>query len=154
MAHYRLDFVVSSPAHSATFLDFSSNGRFLVVGDRASPSLHIFDQLAGFHATISFIAPAEPTAVVWETSKTLYVGFGDGRFIHYRIDLRERRLVEGTKNNYFRGAFPVTAMALDSESKTLVLSVGPEVLAFRRVHNTSTSHFRLLKDWEQQTDDT
>jgi hypothetical protein len=138
MVHYKLDFTVSSPAGSATFLDFSLNGRFLVVGDCDPPSLHILDQLAGFHPTISFITPAEPTALVWETSKAFYVGFEDGRFTHYRINLSERRLVEGTTNNFFRGAFPMTAMALDSESKTLVLSVGPEVFAFRRVHNTST----------------
>ena len=30
-------------------------------------------------------------------------------------------------NHMFRGAFPITAMALDAESKMLVLSVGPSV---------------------------
>jgi len=100
-------------------------------------SLFILDRLAGFHPTISSVTPTEPTALVWETSKAFYVGLGDGRFIYYEIDLRGKRLAEGPMNSLFRGAFPVTAMALSAEAETLVLSVGLEVLAFRRIHATS-----------------
>ena len=44
--------------------------------------------------------------------------------------LRNGKLVQGVTNHSFRGVFPITPMALDTESKTLVLSVGPEVFAF------------------------
>lgn len=137
MRHYELNFTISSPGGSATFVEFSPNGRFLVVGDQLFSSLYIFDRLAGFHPTISDAIPAEPTALVWENSKEFYVGLSDGRFIHYRVDLGGNSLVQGVANNTFYGGFPVTAIALDAESRTLVLSVGPDVFAFRRIHGTS-----------------
>ena len=146
MSQYKLDFTVSSPVHSVAFLDFSSNGRFLAVGGWGPASLHVLDRLTGFHPIVSSITPAKPTALVWETSKTFYVGFEDGRFVYYRIDLAENRLVAGVMNDFFHGAFPITAMALDAESETLVLSVGPEIFLFRRVHITGTS---LPMDWGQ-----
>lgn len=146
MSQYELDFTISSPADSVAFLDFSSNGRFLAVGGRGPASLHVLDRLTGFHPIVSSITPAEPTAIVWETSKTFYVGFEDGRFADYRIDLAENRLVAGITNNFFHGAFPITAMALDAEFETLVLSVGPEICMFRRVHVTGTS---LPMGWGQ-----
>lgn len=149
MSQYELDSVVSSPVGPTTFLDFSSNGRFLVVGGQDPTSLHVLDRLAGFHPMVSFVTPAEPTALVWETPKTFYAGFRDGRFVHYRIDLGENRLVAGATNNFFHGSFPITAMALDAESETLVLSVGPEIFMFRRILATSTS---IPMDWERQAD--
>jgi len=136
MIHYNLNFTISSPGGSTTFMEFSPNGRFIAVGDQEMSSLFILDRLTGFHPTISSITPTEPTALVWETSKAFYVGLRNGRFIHYEIDLRGNRLVEGPTNSFFHGAFPVTAMALDAEAKTLVLSVGPEVFAFRRIQAT------------------
>ena len=121
-------------------MEFSPNGRFLAVGDGGFPSLYILDRLAGYHPTIAADAPAKPTALVWETSKTFYVGLNDGRFIYYQIDLAGGKLVKGAVNNLFHGRFPTTAIALDADSKTLVLSVGPDVFAFRRIRATSTFH--------------
>ena len=140
-----MDFGVHSPGSSTVFVEFSPNGRFLAVGDWDSSSLYILDRLTRFHPSISANMPAKPTALVWETSKTLYIGLNDGRFIHYRINLGNTELVKGTTNSFFHGGFPITAVALDMESRTLVLSVGPDVFAFRRVHATSkfcslTSH--------------
>lgn len=135
---YELNSTVPSPGKSTAFIEFSPNGRFLAAGDWELSSLHILDRLAGFHATVSAITPAKPTALVWETSKTFYVGLGDGRFVHYQIDLRGNKLVKGPVNCFFQGVFPATAIALDAESKTLVLSVGPDVFAFRRIRATST----------------
>lgn len=137
MDHYELNFTIPSPGGSIAFMEFSPNSRFLAVGDRDSSSLYILDRLAGFHPTISAATPAEPTALVWETSKALYVGLNDGRFVHYRIDPGSNKLVKGATNGFFHCGFPATAVALDAESKTLVLSVGPDVFAFRRVRTTS-----------------
>ncbi|KAF9642055.1 hypothetical protein BDM02DRAFT_3133357 [Thelephora ganbajun] len=139
---YELTFTISSPGKSIVFMEFSPNGRFLAVGDRHSSSLYILDRFAGFHPTISATTPAKPTALVWETSKTFYVGLSDGRFIYYQIDLRGSKLVKGAVNSFFHGSFPMTAIALDAESKTLVLSVGPDVFAFRRIR--ATSEFRFV----------
>ena len=138
--HYDLNFSVPSLGNSTVFVEFSQNGRFLVVGDRDLCSLYILDRLAGFHPTISTVVPAEPTTLVWETSTTFYVGLSDGRFVHYRIDLGGNELIKGTVNSFFYGRFPTTVMALDAESKTLVLSVGPDVFAFRRACTTSKFH--------------
>lgn len=145
MTHYDLNFTVSSPGNSIMFVEFSPNGRFLAVGDWGFSSLHILDKLAGFHSTISVATPAKPTALVWETSKAFYVGLSDGRFIQYRIDTGGGRLVKGAVNNLFHGVFPATAIALDAESRTLVLSVGPDVFAFRRVRATSMFYYRWFR---------
>lgn len=139
MDRYELDFTVPSPRNFTTFMEFSPNGRFLAVGDRDS-SLHILDRLTRFHPAISATTPTKPTALVWETSKSLYVGFSDGRFTYYQIDLGGNRLVKGSTNGFFYGQFPTTAMALDVESRTLVLSVGPDVFAFRRIRTTGKLH--------------
>lgn len=145
MIRYNLNFTVSSPGDFTTFMEFSPNGRFIAIGDQDLPSLHILDKLAGFYPNVSSIMPTEPTALVWETSKAFYVGFRDGTFVYYQIDLKDNKLVEGATNSFFRGAFPVTAIALDAEAKTLVLSIGPEVFAFRRPHTTSTSYYRHIR---------
>lgn len=136
MNDYELNYTVPSPGNSIAFMEFSPNGRFLAVGDQGRCSLYILDRLAGFHPTISAATPAKPAALVWETTTAFYVGLGDGRFIHYQIGLGENKLVKGTVNNFFYGVFPVTAIAIDVESKTLVLSVGPDVFAFRRIRET------------------
>jgi len=144
MACYELNFTVSAPGRSTTFIEFSPNGRFLAVGDQGS-FVYILDRLAGFHPTISTATPDKPTALVWETPKVFYVGLSDGCFIHYQVDLGGRKLVKGATNSVFRGVFPITAMALDVESKTLVLSVGPEVFAFRRIRTTSMCACLLVR---------
>ena len=140
MASYEQTFTVDSPAEFTSFIEFSPSGRFLAVGDRDSSSLFILDELAGFYPTISDATPGTPTALVWETSSTLYVGLTNGRFVHYRIDLGGNKLLRGTVNRHFHGPFPVTAIALDAESKTLAVSVGPEVFVLRRIRATSTSY--------------
>jgi len=145
MVHYKLNTTISSPGKSITFIEFSPDGQFLAVGDRTLSSLFIIDKLAGFHPTVSVVTPAEPTALIWESTKSFYVGLGDGRFVHYRIDLTSRKLVEGAINTHFHGIFPITAIALDAGSKTLVLSVGLDVLAFRRIR--ATSLFCLRMNW-------
>ena len=139
MVPYELTFAVPSPGGSTAFIEFSPSGRSLAVGDQEFSSLYILDRHAGFHPTLSVTTPSKPTALVWETPQAFYVGLDDGRFVYYRIDPKGKKLVEGVANNTFRGAFPITAMALDIESKTLVLSVGPEVFAFRRIRTTSGS---------------
>ena len=143
MDYYELDFTVPSPRNSTTLVEFSPDGRFLAVGDGDS-SLHILDGLAGFHLAISTTTLAKPTALVWETSKSLYVGLSDGRFTHYEIDLGGNKLVKGPTNGLFHGGFPTTAIALDVGSRTLVMSVGPEVFAFRRICTTGKPY--LLAD--------
>ena len=143
MVHYILNFTIHSPCKSATFMEFSPAGRFLAVGDK-NFSLHILDKLTGFHPIASSTTLGEPTALVWETSKAFYLGLNNGVFIHYQVDLGEKKLVKGVANSLFHGAFPVTALALDADSKTLVLSVGPGVFALRRIHGTGMS---LLMNW-------
>ena len=133
---YELDFTVPSPGNFTTFVEFSPNGRFPAVGDRDA-WLYIIDELTEFHPTIFTATPARPTSLVWETSKTFYVGLSDGRFVHYRIDLRDNMLVKGVVNSDLRGGIPTTAMALDVESRTLEVSVGPDVFVFRRIYITS-----------------
>jgi len=145
MENYELHFTVPSPGGHKTFVDFSPTGRFLVVGEQDSSSLHILDRRAGFHPTLSASTRAKPTAVVWETYATFYVGLSNGEFVHYRIDLGDKKLVEGISNHHFRGAFPITAMAIDVESKRMVLSVGPGIYALRRFRATSES--RLSMNW-------
>jgi hypothetical protein len=86
MLCYNLNSTVYSPGKSTTFVKFSLNGRFLAVGDQGGPSLFILDKITGFHPTISATTPAEPTALVWETSKAFYVGLSDRCFIHYQIE--------------------------------------------------------------------
>lgn len=137
MTHYELSFTIPSPGNSTAFIEFSLNGRFLAVGDRELSSLYILDRLAGYHPTISTATPAKPTALVWEASTTFYVGLSNGRFIHYRIDLGGNILVKGAVNSFFHGGFPATVMALDVESRTLAISVGPDVFALRRINETS-----------------
>lgn len=140
MNSYKLNFNIPSPGDSLSFIEFSPDGRLLAVGDRDRSVLFILDKLAGFHPTISFITLAIPTALVWETTETFYVGLSDGNFVHYRINLKDNTLVEGVVDSslYYEG-FPITAMALDVGSKTLIMSVGPGVFAFRRICATSKS---------------
>lgn len=149
MVSYELNFTVPSPGKSTTFIEFSPNGRFLAVGDWDVPTLYVLDRLAGFHPTFSAATPAKPTALVWETSKAFYVGLNDGQFIHYQIDLVDSKLVKGVTNSFFHGMFPITAIALDAESKTLALSVGPDVFVFRR--NLATGMFFFVDGSDRQT---
>lgn len=139
MALYEVDYVIPCPCSYITFIEFSPDGRFLAVGDRNFSSLYLLDRHAGFHPMFFVTTPEKPTALVWESSGAFYVGLADGSFTHYRVDLGGK-LVEGATTHSFRGVFPmlpITAMALDMDSDTLVASVGPEVFAFRRIDSTS-----------------
>ena len=131
MTNYELSFTLRSPGSHVSFMEFSPNGRFLAVGDRQSSFLFILDEQAGFRPTISITVPAKPTALMWETDEKFYVGLGNGCFFHYQIDLKGNKLVEISANHFFGGygESPIRAMALDSECKTMVLLVGPEVNA-------------------------
>lgn len=138
MNRYELNFIIPSPGDSVTLAEFSPNGQFLAVGDQDLTSLYILDKLTGFHPKVSAITLGQPTALVWETDETFYVGLNDGYFIHYRINFKRDILVEGAMNGYLRReGFPITSMALDAGSTTLVVSVGPAVFAFRRIRATS-----------------
>ena len=145
MANYELNSTVPSPGGYTSFIEFSPNGRFLGVGDCDHSSVCVLDRRSGFHQTLSAVVPAEPTALAWESSEAFYVGLSNGTFIRYKIkicrgvEMLERCLV----NNLFYGTLPVTAMGLDEDSKTLVLSVGPGIFALRRVNATSTFHLRI-----------
>ena len=139
MTSYELHSIIPSPGRATTFIEFSTDGRFLAAGD-GSKSLYILDKLSGFHPMISAIMLAKPTSLVWETSKTFYVGLSNGWFIHYGVDLEGKKLVKGAVNNDFNGAFPIAAIALDMDSETLAFSVGPEVFAYRRIGKSSTFH--------------
>lgn len=114
MSQYKIDFVVPSPVGCTTLLDFSANGRLLAVGGQDPTSLTILEELSGFHSIAHSITPTELMALVWEMSKTFYARFRDGRFVFYRIDFDENRLVVGATNNFFHGSFPITTMAVTS----------------------------------------
>jgi len=133
MFSYDLHSTIRTPGMSATFIEFSQNGRFLAVGDQGLASLWIFDKTTGFSPNIVIATPATPTALVWETSETVFAGFDDGRLVHYRVDLVGKTLVEGAVNSHFHNGLPITAMALDAKLKTLVVCVGPEVFVVRRI---------------------
>lgn len=148
MGLYSLIFTVPSPSKSAKFMEFSPDGRFLAVGDRDHSMLYILDRLAGFYPKISATMFAHPTALVWETSETFYVGLSNGYFVHYQIDLKGNRLAEGVVDCFLRDeGFPITEMALDAESRTLVMSVGPGVFVFRRIRATSEFHLLINFRW-------
>ena len=147
MVAYQLDSTVPSPGEFISFLEFSPSGRFLAVGDRVSSVLCILDRLTGFCPTISAVTFAKPTALVWETSETFYVGLSDGRFTHYQIVLGGKKLVQGVTDTRFYGQFPIAAIALNVDLKTLALSVGPDILVLRRTR--ATSAFRPLTKSEE-----
>lgn len=146
MASYKLNEVLPSPGIHPTFIEFSPNGQFLAIGNRDLTSFYILDRLVGFYPTLSVITPEKPTALIWESSAEFYVGMADGHFTHYRIGPGGKKLMEGVTTYTFCGVFPVlpvTAMALDADSKTLVASVGPEVFASQRIGATSMFHLLL-----------
>jgi len=145
MALYKLNYSISSPGDSTTFVEFSPDGQYLAVGDRNLSSLFILDKLAGFYPIVAAVTPAEPTSLVWETSQAFYVGLKDGCFVYYQINLEGRKLVEGAINTHFYGMFPITAIALAAGSKILVLSVGPDVFLFQRIR--ATGMFCLIRNY-------
>ncbi|KAF9644391.1 hypothetical protein BDM02DRAFT_3131799 [Thelephora ganbajun] len=140
MDGYKLYCTINAPVSSIHFMEFSTNGRFLAVGGEGSNVLYILDKLAGFRPTLSANLFANPASLVWESATKFYVGLSDGRFVDYRIDLANKRLAKGTTNSSLRGGLPATAIAIDAESKTLALAVGPDVFALRRVNRTGEFH--------------
>lgn len=134
MTFYHLTSSIRSPGGSTTFLEFSPDSQFLAIGDRDLSSLFILDGRTGYYPNLCATTPAKPTALVWDTTETFYVGLSNGCFVHYQIDLETYQLAKGTVNTTLRGVFPVTAMALSEGSMVLALSVGPDVFIFHRIH--------------------
>ena len=140
MVPYKVDWEIRSPRRYTTFIEFSPDARFLAIGYRGFPSLCLLDSTDEYNPRLSISTLENPTALVWETPCAFYVGLTDGRFTYYRVDPEGDKLITGPTNHFFHGVFPkfpITAMGLDVDSKTLVLSVGPEVFAFRRIRATS-----------------
>jgi hypothetical protein len=141
MTLYEAEFTVPAPGDYTTYLEFSPNGRFLAVGESMDPpSVSLLDGQVGFGRKISTITQGIPTAHVWESSGSFFVGFGNGRITNYRIDSKEENLVKGITTHPFRGVFPVfpiTAMALNANSETLAVAMGPDIFAFRRINAKS-----------------
>lgn len=149
MDSYKLEYSLRSPTNYPVFAEFSPDGRFLAVGDRSGSKIYLLDRLVGFNPKISANMREKPTALVWESCEAFYVGLVDGRLTHFRINLKDEELVEGTSTCSFCGVFPVLpirAMALDVCSETLVVAMGPEVFAFRRIRSTSTCHSLMNQD--------
>lgn len=133
MTIYHLTSSIHSPGKATTFLEFSPDSQFLAVGDRDLSSLFILGGRTGYYPNLSATTLAEPTALVWDTTEAVYVGLSNGCFVHYQIDLENNKLAKGVLNNSLRGAFPVTAIALNEGSTVLAVSVGPEVFVFQRI---------------------
>lgn len=132
MTFYHLTSSIRSPGRSTTFLEFSPDSRFLAIGDRDLSSLFILDGRTGYYLSAATLA--KPTALVWDTTETFYVGLSNGCFVHYQIDLETHKFVKGAMNKTLCGVFPVTAIALNEVSTVLALSVGPDVFIFHRIH--------------------
>jgi hypothetical protein len=139
MDGYNLYCTINVPVPSIMFMEFSTNGRFLAIGGEGDSVLHILNKLTGFHPRLSANLPANPTSLVWESATKFFVGLSDGRFVDYRMDLANKRLEKGTMNSSLYGGLPSTAIAIDAESKTLALAVGPDVFAFRRTTGTGAN---------------
>lgn len=136
MNGYELQYTLQSVGESATFMEFSPDGRFLVIGGREPARLRVFDRWDGFLLAVEADTASYPTSLTFESSATFLVGFNDGRFVEYTIDLGSKRLVKGWTNNTLRGASCVTAIALDETSQILTLAQGPSVLVFSRISKT------------------
>ena len=117
-------------------MELSSNGRFLIVGDRRMSRLQVLDRLVGFRPAIETWTTSQPTSLAFESSSSFLVGFDDGRFAEYLIDLGAKCLVHRWTNDTLRGTSPVTAIALDATARNLALAVGSDVLVFNRFTGT------------------
>lgn len=147
MNEYLLQHTLQSLGGSVSVVEFSPNGRFLIVGEGQPARLQVLDRLAGFCPTIEADTISQPTSFVFESSATFLAGLDDGRFVVYSIDLRSKRLIKGWTNNVLRGPSSVAAIALNETSQILALAVGPSVFVFRRISETgeTLSRVRALK---------
>lgn len=132
MSEYRLQSTHTCLGDSISLMEFSLNGRFLIIGDRRVAHLRVLDRLVGFRPVIETLTLSQPTSLTFEGSTSFLVGFDDGRFAKYLIDLRSKRLVHQWTNESVRGVLPVTAIALDTTACILALAVGSNVLLFSR----------------------
>lgn len=138
-------------------MEFSPNGRFLIVGDGTRDRLYVLDRVTGFRPVIETGTISSPTSLTFESSTSFFVGLSDGRFVEYKVDLRSKYLVKGWTNDALHGGFPVTAMTLDATVRVLALAVGPGVFVFNRVARTgawilfcwvsggNSAHFRPIR---------
>ena len=136
MEKYNLQHSLPLPGTSVGLMEFSPNGRFLIVGDRRRDRLYALDRVTGFRPTIEAGTISSPTSLTFESSSSFFVGLGDGRFVEYKVDLRSKHLIKGWTNDALHGSLPVTAMTLDATNRILVLAVGPGVFVFNRVSRT------------------
>lgn len=125
-------------------MEFSLNGRFLIVGDGNPPRLWVLDRLTGFCPSIEARAISQPTSLTFEGSTTFLTGLDDGRFVKYTIDLKSKRLVKEWTNNVLRGPSSITAIALSGASQILAVAAGPSVFIFNRVSVTGEAPYRAL----------
>jgi WD40 repeat protein len=136
MNEYHLRYTLQSLEGPMNVMEFSPDGKFLIVGEGQPARLRVFDRLAGFCPAIEADTISQPTSLAFESSTTFLAGLDDGRFVEYSIDLKSKRLVKGRTNSVLRGPSLVSALALDEKSQTLALAVGPSVFVFRRVSGT------------------
>ena len=141
MDDYKLYHTINVPVASILFMEFSTDGRFLAIAEEGHRDLYILDKSKGFYPPFSENLPANPISLVWGSSMEFYVGLSDGRFVDYTIDLSNKQPTRGIINSSLYGRFPVTAIAIDAESTTLALAVGPDVFAFRWVNDTGANDY-------------
>jgi len=141
MNRYNLQYTIHFPGTSVGFMEFSPNGRFLIVGDGRRDRLYVLDRVTGFRPLVETGTISSPTSLAFENSTSFFVGLSDGRFVEYRVDLRSKYLVKGWTNDALHGSLPATAMTLDATARILALAVGPGVFVFNRVARTGAWMF-------------
>ena len=130
---YRFDSTISRPGGSVSLMGLSLDGRFLVIDDRRVDGLEVFDlHLTGVRPVIKAPVPPQPTSLTFENSMSFLVGFGDGRFSKYLIDLESMSLVHQWTNNTCHGAAAAAAIALDTTSCILALAIRSDIRLFSR----------------------
>ena len=130
---YRFDSTISRPGGSVSLMGLSLDGRFLVIDDRRVDGLEVFDlHLTGVRLAIKAPVPPQPTSITFETSMSFLVGFGDGHFSKYLIDLESMSIVHQWTNNTCHGTAAAAAIALDTTSCILALAIRSDIRLFSR----------------------
>lgn len=144
MSEYGLQHTLPCPGDSVRFMEFSPNGRFLIMAGWGQGRLHVLDRLAGFSSAVETSTISPSTSLTFESSSSFLVGLEDGRFVEYKIDLRSRHLVKGWTNDSLHGNLSVAAIALDATARILALAVGHDVFVFHRAARTGAYNFGVL----------
>lgn len=139
MNGYSLQHTLPCPGASIALMEFSPNGRFLIVEDRGQGRLYVLDRLVGFRPTVEAGTISLPTSLTFESSTSFFVGFDNGQLVQYSVDLRSKHLVKGWTDSSLHGSLPVAAIALDATARVLALAVGPDVFVFNRLTRTGSS---------------